>query len=525
MSIPLYRLFDSHRTNRRSFILATSSLAAAAVWSTRAFGVVARQVALPAYPFALGVASGDPTEDGFVLWTRLAPRPLEGGGMPHLNVEVAWQVAEDEQMTRVVQRGTTVAKPDWAHSVHVEVEGLRPDRWYWYQFKVGQEVSPKGRSRTLPLAKSLPERLRFSFISCNHYEHGHFTAFDHLCREDNDLIIHLGDYIYEGGIAEKAFRKHNSREIFTLQDYRNRYAQYQTDPLLQAAHAAAPWLVTWDDHEVDNNYANLIPEEKSVEKIPLRQRRAHAYKAFYEHMPLRRAQLPDGPDLKLFRRVPFGRLADFHVLDTRQYRTDQPCGDKNGFPCPEVYDPKGTLLGPRQRRWLFKGLERSSATWNVLAQQVMMARVDRAPGEAIAHSMDQWPGYEMERRAVLKHFHEKRIANPVVLTGDIHTHWANELIADFDQLDSRVVATEFVGSSMTTGGNGNKNPKNLHDLHAENPFVKYYSAERGYVACQVTPREWRADFRCVDFIDKPHSPIGTRASYLVESGRPGLNRV
>lgn len=525
MSIPLYRIFDSHRTNRRSFILATSSLAAAAVWSTRAFGVVARQVALPAYPFALGVASGDPTEDGFVLWTRLAPKPLEGGGMPHLNVEVAWQVAEDEQMTRVVKRGTTVAKPDWAHSVHVEVEGLRPDRWYWYQFKVGQEVSPKGRSRTLPLAKSLPERLRFSFISCNHYEHGHFTAFDHLCREDNDLIIHLGDYIYEGGIAEKAFRKHNSREIFTLQDYRNRYAQYQTDPLLQAAHAAAPWLVTWDDHEVDNNYANLIPEEKSVEKIPLRQRRANAYKAFYEHMPLRRAQLPDGPDLKLFRRVPFGRLANFNVLDTRQYRTDQPCGDKNGFPCPEVYNPKGTLLGPRQRQWLFKGLERSSAAWNVLAQQVMMARVDRAPGEAIAHSMDQWPGYEMERRAVLKHFHEKRVSNPIVLTGDIHTHWANHLIADFDQLDSRVVATEFVGSSMTTGGNGNKNPKNLHDLHAENPFVKYYSAERGYVVCNVTPREWRADFRCVDFIDKPNSPIGTRASYVVENGRPLLNRV
>jgi alkaline phosphatase D len=511
--------------DRRHFVMATTSLAAAALWSSRAFGAVKRQVSFPAYPFQLGVASGDPTDDGFVIWTRLAPKPLDASAMPPVNVEVSWRIAEDENLSRVVQRGRAVAQPDWAHSVHVEVEGLRPDRWYWYQFKAGNEVSPIGRARTFPRAKAMPEQLRFAFISCNHYEHGHFTAFDHLCREGLDVIIHLGDYIYEGGIGAKAWRQHNSREIYTLEDYRNRYAQYRTDPFLQAAHAAAPWLVTWDDHEVDNNYADMTPEEKSAELVPLRERRAHAYKAFYEHMPLRRAQLPDGPDLKLFRRVPFGRLADFHVLDTRQYRTDQPCGDKNTEPCPGAFDPKGTLLGKRQREWLCEGLERSRATWNVLAQQVMMARVDRTPGDAVAYSMDQWPGYEAERRALLKHFHEKRVSNPIVLTGDIHTHWANELIADFDRLDSRVVGAEFVGSSMTTGGDGNKNPKNLAELYAENPFVKYYSAERGYVVCDVTAREWRTDYRCVDFVTKPNAPVGTRASFLVEAGRPQLHRL
>jgi alkaline phosphatase D len=511
--------------NRRNFVVATSSLAVAALWSSHAFGITKRQVHFSDYPFQLGVGSGDPTANGFVIWTRLAPKPLQGGGMPHENVEVSWHVAEDEQMTRVIKRGTTAATQAWAHSVHVEVDGLRPDRWYWYQFKAGAEVSQKGRARTSPENDSTPDRLRFAFVSCQHYEDGYFTAFDHLTRENPDLVIHLGDYIYEGAARPNRVRAHNSKEIFTVDDYRNRYAQYKADPLLQAAHAAAPWIVTWDDHEVDNNYANLTPEEKSVETVPLRQRRANAYKAYYEHMPLRRSQLPQGPDLKLFRQVLYGRLANFHVLDTRQYRTDQPCGDKNTWQCPAALDPHATLLGQRQREWLFRGLERSRATWNVLAQQVMMARVDRLAGEPIGHSMDQWPGYESERRQVLRYLHDKKVANPIVLTGDIHTHWANDLIADFDQLQSKVVASEFVGSSMTSGGDGTKTPARINELYAENPFVKYYSAQRGYVSCDVTPKTWRADFRCLDFVTKPGSPITTAASFLVEAGKTGMNRV
>jgi alkaline phosphatase D len=475
------------------------------------------------YPFQLGVASGDPTSDGGVLWTRLAPRPLDGGGMAADAVEVAWQVAEDEQMTRVVRKGVTVAKSDWAHSVHVEVPGLRPERWYWYQFKAGDEVSSKGRTRTLPENKSLPECLRFAFASCQHYETGLYTAYRHMAAENLDLVIHLGDYIYEGGIDPKALRHHNSKEIYSLDDYRNRHALYKSDLHLQAAHAAAPWIVTWDDHEVDNNYADNISEEKDITREQLLARRARAYKAYYEHMPLRRSSLPHGPDMKIFRRVSFGRLAEFFVLDTRQYRTDQPCGDGNKPPCAGAFDSTATILGARQRRWLLSGLDESSATWNVLAQQVMMARVDRTPGKDVTYSMDQWPGYEMDRRRVLRHLAGNPISNPVVLAGDIHTNWANELIADFDSPDSPSVATEFVGTSISSSGDGVDAPKYLDQLMSENPFVKFHNAQRGYVRCEVAPGRWRSDYRVVEYVTRPGAPLLTRRSFVVESGRPKLN--
>jgi alkaline phosphatase D len=507
--------------NRRSFLLVSSSLAAASVWSTRPLGAVQRTGKLPDYPFQLGVASGDPSPSGVVLWTRLAPKPLEGGGMPMEPFEVGWQVAEDEGMARVVQRGTTVATPDWAHSVHVEVEGLQPDRWYWYQFQAGGESSPKGRTRTMPAADIQPARLRFAFASCQHFEQGLFTAYEHMAREELDLVIHLGDYIYESAGRGGLVRRHVGQEIMSLDDYRTRHAQYRTDAALQAMHAAAPWLVTWDDHELDNNCAGAISEERGVAPADFLQRRARAYQAYYEHMPLRRTSLPHGPDMQLYRRVAFGRLAEFFVLDTRQYRTDQPCGDGNKPPCDDVLDPRATMLGEIQEKWLLEGLAGSSAKWNVLAQQIMMARVDRAPGEKVTHSMDQWPGYEMNRRRLLKHFHERRISNTVVLTGDIHSNWANELIADFDDLGSRVVGSEFVGTSISSGGDGSASPKSLPQLLAENPFVKFHNTERGYVRCEVTPQQWRSDYRTVSYVTRPGSPITTRASLVVEDQRPG----
>lgn len=523
MNSPLYLLHNSPRMDRRSFLIATSSLAAAALWSSRAFGAVTKTPKFADYPFKLGVASGDPSSDGFVLWTRLAPKAVEGGGMKPEPVAVEWQICDDEGMSKVVQKGTTVATPEWAHSVHVEATGLRPDRWYWYQFKAGGEVSPKGRTRTLPAPGSLPERLRFAFASCQHYETGFYTAYEHMQREDLDLVFHLGDYIYEGGIKkEGTVRQHNSKEIFSVDDYRNRYALYKSDVALQAMHAAAPWFVTWDDHEVDNNYAGMTPEEKAVNKIPFVQRRANAYKAYYEHMPLRRTSLPNGPDMQLYRRQTFGRLAEFFVLDTRQFRTDQPYGDGRKPIGPDVMNPDATILGAAQRDWLFQGLETSSGAWNVLAQQVMMARVDRAEGPAVEVSMDQWPGYEMDRRRVLKHFAEKRITNPVVLTGDIHSNWANELIADFDQFDSRVVGTEFVGTSISSGGDGVATPKYLESTISENPFVKYHNAQRGYVRCEITPQQWRTDYRVVPFVTKPGAPVATSKSFVVTTGRPQL---
>jgi alkaline phosphatase D len=507
--------------SRRRFLSASASLAAAAVWSSRALGVTRHNVRLPDHPFQLGVASGDPSPDGFVIWTRLAPKPLEGGGMPADAVEVAWQVAEDEAMKRIVAKGTTVATPDWGHSVHVEVQGLRPDRWYWYQFQAAGDTSPVARSRTLPPADSLPGRLTFAFASCQHYESGHFTAYEHMAREELDLVVHLGDYIYEMAANPKAMRKHVGQKLITIDDYRNRHAQYKTDAALQAVHAAFPWLVTWDDHEVENNWAGEnsgtgLMREKFLEL------RATANKVYYEHMPLRRSSLPNGPTMQLYRRIPYGRLAQFDVLDTRQYRTDQPCGDRTRTPCGEELDEQATLLGDKQESWLLDGLAKSPATWNVLAQQVMMARVDQSPGEQETYSMDQWPGYERNRRRLLKFFGERKNLNPIVIAGDIHSNWANNLLVNFDDLDGRTVATEFVGTSITSGGDGTANPKNRDGILAENPCVRFHNAQRGYVRCEATPKQWRTDYRTVEYVSRPGAPQQTAASFVVEPGKPGL---
>jgi alkaline phosphatase D len=508
--------------SRRNFLLAGGVLVAWPMMAAPANAVFRRQIKLKDHPFQLGVASGDPAPDGFVLWTRLAPEPLSGGGMPNENVEVAWQVAGDEQMTKVVAQGTAIAGPELGHSVHVEVAGLEPSRWYWYQFAAAGDTSPVGRTRTSPPAGELPQGMRFAFASCQHYEQGLFTAYEHMAREDLDLIVHLGDYIYEyGGGNKKTVRQHVGRKCDALDDYRNRYAQYRTDLHLQTAHRLFPWLVTWDDHEVENNYANSVSEDPRLEPAKLLERRARAYQAYYEHMPLRRAQFPTGPDMRLYRRSSFGRLAEFAVLDTRQYRTDQPCGDDNKPPCKEVYAEHATLLGDAQEQWLYDGLKASPARWNVLAQQVMMGRVDRIPGETIAYSMDQWPGYEVNRQRVLKYFADYKPANPIVLTGDIHSNWVNNLQVDCEQVDSPVVATEFVGTSISSGGDGAESGKTTAGVLAENPFVKFYNGERGYVSCEVTPEKWVSHYRTVPFVTRPGAPLVTRRSFVVEDGRPG----
>ncbi|QXD25009.1 alkaline phosphatase D family protein [Opitutia bacterium ISCC 51] len=525
MSYSYYSLPDTPLINRRKFFRLTGSLAAAAAWSSVSGQPVQRNPKLSAYPFQLGVASGDPSPDGVVLWTRLATDPLNGGGMPMEPVEVSWEIAADDNFRKVVQKGTKIAVHDWGHSVHVELQGLQPSRWYYYRFKVGNETSQVGRTRTAPPINSTPDELRFAFASCQHYETGHYTAYDHMVREDLDLIIHLGDYIYEGKGADGRFRKHHGDEIYTVDDYRTRYAQYKSDPALMAAHAAAPWLVTWDDHEVDNNYADDVSQDKGVSSARLLQRRANAYKAYYEHMPLRSAQLPHGPDMPLYRRVPYGNLADFFVLDTRQYRSDQPCGDGNKIPCDGVYEEGTSILGVHQRSWLMNGLEHSAAQWNVLAQQVMMANLDRQVGPGVAVSMDKWAAYELERRDLLNWFNEAQITNPVVLTGDIHKNYACELLRDFNDLDSSSVGTEFVGTSISSSGDGFDQPDNIDQLLSENPFLKYHNGERGYVSCTVNQKEWRTNYRTVPFVSRPNAPLNTRASFVVESGRSILNKV
>jgi alkaline phosphatase D len=285
-----------------------------------------------------------------------------------------------------------------------------------------------------------------------------------------------------------------------------------------------PWIVTWDDHEVDNNYANASSERDDPPELFL-MRRAAAYQAYYENMPLRRAALPSGPSMRLYRHVSFGALASFFVLDTRQYRSNQPCGDGRKAPCPEVFDPKATLLGPEQERWLFQQLDRSRSRWNLLPQQVLMARVDQTRGPEESYSMDQWAGYDADRTRVLEFLARRRPANPVVLTGDIHSNWVTDLKVDFRDEKSPVVATELVGTSISSGGDGMDVQPRTPDILAENPFVKFYNGQRGYVACDLTPGSLTAHYQIVEYVSRAGAPKLTRASFVVEDGKPGAARV
>lgn len=488
---------------------------------------VAAQPRFSAYPFSLGVASGDPLPDSIVLWTRLAPNPLNGGGLPPLDVPIRWQMATDEKMRKVVARGTVLATPELAHSVRVVVSGLEPGRWYWYQFQAGSEISPMGRTRTAPAMGSHINRLVFAFASCQDYEQGYYTAYRHMAEEDLDVVFHLGDYIYEGPPQDGRPRRHVGPEPVDLETYRQRYTLYKTDPDLQAAHAAFPFICTWDDHEVDNDYANQESQDFDDPAVFLR-RRAAAYQVYYEHLPLRPSSMPMGPDMGLYRRLTFGDLAEFSVLDTRQYRNDQACdNNKSGGgqvvnKCEERLDPNRSMLGDKQERWLLDGLARSRARWNVIAQQYLMAELQQlGPGEA--YWSDGWDGYAANRRRILEFLQQRRLSNPVVIGGDIHSFWVSDLKPDFRNPTSPVVASEFVGTSISSGG---VPYDRFAAILPNNPHIKFFESRlRGYVRCTVTHKQWTSDLRVVDTIKRPGAPIRTLATYVVEDGRPGAERV
>jgi alkaline phosphatase D len=510
-------------TNRRNFLMGAAAFSGLAMTGRFQSQTQTSTPVFTTDPFTLGVASGDPLPNGVVLWTRLAPDPLNGGGMEPNPVIVKWEVASDDQMRKVVKRGWAYARPEFGHSVHVEVHGLKAARWYWYRFSVGSAVSPIGRTRTAPHFNSCVDQLSFAFASCQHYEQGYYTAYRHMAEEPLDLVVHLGDYIYEGGVNANAVRHHNSPEIMTLVDYRNRYALYKGDPDLQRAHASFPWIVTWDDHEVENNYANDIPENNVPPEVFL-ERRAQAYQAYYEHMPLRPTSLPQGPDLLLYRRLRFGDLAEFNVLDTRQYRTNQPCGDGTKPYCDEVFNPEATMLGDEQESWLFRNLDKSKAKWNVLAQQVMMAKYESAPGPDQSISMDKWIAYPAGLNRLLNFLYERKPSNPIVLSGDIHSNWVADLKTNFDDPNSPVVGSEFVGTSISSGGNGSDSNANVERQLPENLHIKFYNNRRGYVLCKITPEQWQSDYRIVAAVTTPDQPISTRASFIVENGNPGVIR-
>lgn len=477
-------------------------------------------------PFSLGVASGDPDHQSVILWTRLAPKPLEpGGGMPKTPVAVTWEIAEDDAFKKITSSGEFTASPALGFSVHIEAKNLKADSWFYFRFKSGGATSPIGRTRTLPAPDSTPEKLRFAVTSCQHWEQGLFTAYQQMKKDAPDFVFHLGDYIYEYGGRSGKVRRHLGGEIESLDDYRIRYSQYRTDKDLQAMHATCPWFLTWDDHEVDNNYANATSERSRVTPAQFLLRRANAYQAYYEMMPLRPASLPKGPDMQLYRKGSFGQLADFFLLDTRQYRSDQPNNDRRNTLNEDALNPRNTLLGDVQRKWLFESLKNSNSTWNVLAQQVMMALVDRKTrGDTAGYSMDQWPGYAAERQKLLEHIRDHKVSNAVVLTGDIHSNWANELRIDDRKYDLPTVATEFVTTSLSSGGNGNPKVYRLDTLQARNPCNKFHNRERGYIICDVTPKTYTADYKVISDVSKPGGITTSRAKFVVEAGQALIQR-
>jgi alkaline phosphatase D len=510
---------DTH--SRRWFL---NFMGGVSAWSLAAGQLsAAAKTKLSSDPFTLGVASGDPDDHSVVLWTRLAPEPLQpGGGMPPEFVEVRWEVAADDSMNNVIASGTVAATPQLGHSVHVEVDGLESDRWYWYRFRCGDAESPVGRTRTMPKPGVLAERVRFAVTSCQNYEQGLYTAYEQMARDDLDLVFHLGDYIYEYASGRNGkVRTHQGDEIVSLDDYRIRHAQYRSDALLSGMHAQCPWMVTWDDHEFDNNCANEVSEELDVDPVDFLLRRANAYQAYYEMMPLRPSRMPRNCDMDLYRKVSFGRLAEFLVLDTRQYRSDQPNNDRKSPLNAAALDERQTMLGPQQKGWLYQNLIRSHSRWNVLAQQVMMGMVNRSgdPDDQ-QYSMDQWPGYAYERMKLMEFMRDRRVSNPVVLTGDIHSNWANDLRVDDRREEEATVATEFVATSLSSGGNGVDRPKNWEAVTSNNPCVKFHNAERGYIRCEVTPEAWRSDYMVVSDVLQPGGETSVRASFVVESGNP-----
>lgn len=480
-------------------------------------------------PFTLGVASGDPLHDSVVLWTRLATDPFAedgSGGMPNHAVRVNYEVAKDESFRDVVKRDHVLATPELGHSVHPEVHGLEQDREYFYRFRVGREISMSGRTKTMPDPAASPSELRFAFASCNAWHDGFYTAYEHLAEEDVEFVVHLGDYLYEYGVGENNrgvdVDERFHTETYDLARYRLQYSLYKSEEPLILAHAQFPWIQTIDDHEVDNNWASDIPE-KPEEADGFLDRRAAAFQAMYENMPLRHAQMPSGPDVRLHRRLPYGTLADLTMLDTRQYRSDQPCGDGTSTDCPERFDPDQTMLGGKQKEWLLEGFTNSAARWQVLGNQIPMAETDHDPSDDVTEIwLDPWDGYVVEREEVLAAAQQRGVRNLVVVTGDRHTNYAVDLKTDYANPDSATVGSEFVGTSISSGGDGEDMNEQGEDFLAANPHLKFFNFQRGYVRVHLTPELWTTDFRVVDYVTQPGAPISTRATYVVEDGTPGV---
>ncbi|MGB3846295.1 MAG: alkaline phosphatase D family protein [Sphingopyxis sp.] len=482
-------------------------------------------------PFSLGVASGDPTPDGFVIWTRLAPRPLEPhGGMPAELVELAWEVAEDDGFRRIVRAGTAFARPELAHAVHVEVFGLGSHRRYWYRFVVDGIRSDTGTVRTAPAAGAAVDRLRIAVAGCQQYERGLFTAWRHIGQEaDLDFVYHYGDYIYEGkaaGIAAAGqvpiVRRHTGDEIYSLDDYRQRYTLYKVDPDLRAAHAAAAFLPSFDDHEVENDWAGDLDSSRTPPEI-FRLRRAAAMQAWYEHMPVRPSQFPQYGLPRAYRRLDFGRLLRVNLLDKRSYRSIRLCERPGDGNCVDRRDHPDTMLGEAQERWLGEGLD-GGATWNMLGLGGLVMPFDRSAQKVPSNGFDNWTGYPDARERLVAMIRDRKLDNVVITGGDSHMFFIGHLPSRRDDLESAPAATELHATSISsTSSNGM--PIGPDPRAGTNPHMATIHDQRGYLLCDIDAKGWSASLRVVDQVLTPGGAISTLARYGIRPDRPGVSRL
>ncbi|MEG3628683.1 alkaline phosphatase D family protein [Streptomyces poriticola] len=504
------------RLNRRDLLRAAGAAGALSVAWPLAAGLSPAQAleaaeALGAQydraPFTLGVASGDPQPHSVLLWTRLAPEPLAAEqNLPDI-VEVDWVVATDPRLRRVVARGTAPASATLGHSVHVPVSGLRPGTRYWYAFRALGRRSRTGRTKTAPAGRVAS--VRFAAANCQAFHDGFYAAHRGIARENVDFVVHLGDYIYEhgqvGGVPEDHVRDHEGPSVFTVADYRRRHALYKGDPSLRAAHAAHPWFLTWDDHEVVNDYSG------TGGGAPFMQRRAAAYQAWYENMPHRDATaaataLPD-PEIHRVRR--WGDLLELTVLDLRSYRSAQNLSD-------------GTILGAAQKSWLKRNIDRAPDTWHVWANSIMLSQLRRSPGGWYMFT-DQWDGFLAERKEVLGHVHSAGMEDLVVVTGDWHSAFVDDIRPDYDDVSSPVIGTEFTAHSVTSGAySADWNRTNGPVMGAANPHLKYFEGNRyGYDVYEVTPERFSARMRVIADRRDPASPVTTLTTFHVDRGKAG----
>ena len=527
-------------TSRRQ-LLQWAAISTSAVWLPR---IARSRGVLPGNPFVLGVASGSPRHDSVVLWTRLLQPDGTALGAQAGPQAVRWELAHDERFTRIVQRGLAQAMGALAHSVHVEVQGLAADRWYFYRFTVGDAVSPSGRTRTVPAPDAQVSRLRLAYASCQNWQHGYFSAYRHMLAENLDMVLFLGDYMYEYPVTATSVRPAATSATgwaLTLDDYRQRYALYKSDADLQAMHQACPWLVTWDDHEVQNDYAGLQEGSSGPVQPSFAARRAAAYQAFYEHMPLRASALTQllagGTEMRIYQRVNYGRLASFYLLDSRQYRDPQVCtrqGKKgastlNPASCEAWNDPARSLLGAPQEQWLTTELGRAGPQWNLLGQQTLFGQRDfqtaKRPGPTLWN--DGWDGYSAARTRLTDSLRGQAVPNPVLLGGDVHENWVGRVLADYAQPNSAAVAVEFCGTSVSSNSSGTAAGSALMAEHlARNPHFVYADCERkGFGVVELSPQRLRTSLRVVSDTRQPVTQIETLAAFEVQPGQSVVERI